>query len=628
MTTLLLLFLCWELIHRCFNRMIIALEINRVRHFLITLPLMFLVGTMAGQMTGGGRVAQPKRPLPPGIKTPIVNFVDIARQAGLTGVNVSGSEQQQDYIVENIGNGIAVFDYDNDGLPDIFIVNGDRFPQGKSNSRNYLYHNLGGLRFEDVTEQSGLAHISGWGQGVCAGDFDNDGFVDLFITSWGHNALFRNQGNGTFLDVTKSQGLDSNEARWSTGCAFLDYDRDGRLDLFVAHYLKFDPLNTPRPDMPNHCVWSDFPVPCGPVGLPPESMSLYHNEGTAGFRDVSISSGIAKAHAAGLTVLTGDFDDDGWPDVYVAADATPSLLFLNRRDGTFVEVGARAGVAYNEDGREQSGMGAIAGDLDGSGLLDILKTNFVGDIPNLYRNLGKAQFSDVSSEAGLGVNTGFVGWGCALLDVDNDGRKDILIVNGHVYPDIDGKGIGQTFRQHRLLYWNRGDGQFFDISNSSGPGILAQHSSRGLAVGDFDNDGSQELVVVNMHEGPSLLKNTERGGHSMLVRALTPSGRDAIGAQLILSAGGKRQLDEVRSGGSFISQSDFRIHFGLGKETSADLTVRWPDGAKDHYRGLSADQWFTIQQGRGIVRKQVLAKRFEPKEAPSRPNVYTSKPLK
>ena len=542
----------------------------------------------------------PGRPLPPGLTPPAIRFADIAEQAGLNGVNVSGSDKRQMYIVENTGTGAAIFDYDNDGLPDIFLVNGDRFGRTGAAPSHFLYHNLGGLRFEDVTARSGITHTD-WGQGVCAGDIDNDGRVDLFITSWGRNHLWRNLGDGKFRDETEQRGLDAPK-RWSTGCAFFDYDRDGHLDLFVAHYLDFDPAKVAKPTDPGHCLWKGFPVVCGPVGLPRETMSLYHNDGHGRFVDVSEKAGISRVKGVGLTVLTGDFNNDGWPDVYVANDSAPSLYFINRRDGTFEEAGALSALAYNADGGEQSGMGAAAADYDHNGYLDIAKTNFSGDVPNLYKNLDGSMFEDVSARAGLAVHTQYVSWGLAFLDFDNDGWKDLLIANGHVYPDIDGRGVGQFFREPRLLYWNRRDGQFFDMSAAGGPGILDAHSSRGLAVGDLDNDGSPEVVIVNMHERPSLLKATglnpsgERR-NSILVRALTASGRDAIGARLTVACGGLKQIDEVRSGGSYMSQDDFRVHFGLGAALIADLTVRWPDGDTSVFHDIPANRLITVREG-------------------------------
>jgi hypothetical protein len=558
------------------------------------------------QMSGSGKSAVPRRPLPAGLRAPVTRFEDVARKAGLTGLNVSGSDVQQTYIVENTGTGVAIFDYDNDGLPDLFFVNGDRFDREGLVPPHFLYRNLGGLRFEDVTAKAGITNDD-WGQGVCAGDVDNDGNIDLLVTAWGSNVLWRNQGDGTFRNETKERGLTAPK-RWSTGCAFFDYDRDGRLDLLVAHYLKFDPAKVAKPGDRGQCVWLGFPVVCGPMGLPPESMSLYHNSAQGRFVDVTESAGIGAAKAAGLSVLTGDFDNDGWTDVFVAADSTPSLYFRNLHNGTFKESGAPLGVAYNDDGHEQSGMGASAADYDRDGWLDIVKTNFTGDIPNLYRNMGKVGFTEVTVIAGLAVHTQFVGWGCGFLDFDNDGWKDIVIANGHVYPEIDGRGVGQTFKQRRLLYWNRRDGQFFDHSDQAGTGITTRHSSRGLAIADLDNDGGMEIVVVNMHEPPSLLKNFGERGNSLLVRLLTPSGRDAIGARLTLRAGNATQIDEIRSGGNYISQGDFRIHFGLGTAAKADLTIAWPDGMKESYPEIAAGQWVTIQQARGIVRSRTLSR--------------------
>jgi hypothetical protein len=571
----------------------------------LVLLVLFLTQYGLSQMRGGGRTAAPARPLPPGLKPPVVRFEDLGAKAGLLGVNISGSDEQQLYIIENTGTGVAIFDYDNDGLPDIFFVNGDRFEKDRPRPTHFLYRNLGGLRFEDVTEKSGLEHKA-WGQGVCAGDIDDDGHIDLFLGSWGRHTLYRNLGNGSFRDEAKERGLSSAEGRWSTGCAFLDYDRDGHLDLLVAHYLDFDPTEVPRPGMPEACMWKGFPVVCGPMGLPPETMSLYHNNGKGSFKDVSAESGIEASKAAGLSVLTGDFDNDGWLDIFVTGDSTASLHFLNRRNGTFVEVGGFSGIAYNDDGQEQSGMGTSAGDYDRDGLLDIFKTNFTDDIPNLYRNVKKGNFAEVTARAGLAVHTEFVSWGCGFLDFDNDGWKDIFIANGHVYPDIDRRGVGQSFKQQRLLYWNRRDNEFFDISPQAGPGIAARHSSRGIAFGDLDNDGNLEIVVVNMHESPSLLKNFGESGNSILVQALTAFGRDAVGARLTVTAGGASQIDEVRSGGYYVSHGDFRVHFGLGSETEADLEVRWPDGRTESVGQVPVNHWVVVQQGKGIVRVKEL----------------------
>ena len=578
-------------------------------HLLLGLAVALLVGGLPRQALPQGvavssRKAQPARPLPPGMKPPQVNYKDLAREAGLTGRNISGAEQNKTWIVETTGTGLALIDYDNDELLDILLVNADRFDGSWPEPRHYLYRNLGNLRFEDVTKEAGLVH-TGWAQGVCAGDVDNDGYVDLLITHWGQNVLFRNQGTGTFQDETKTRGLSVPARRWSTGCSFFDYDRDGDLDLFVANYVEFDPASTPRPGKNPNCKWKGFPVICGPRGLPPETMSLYQNDGRGSFTDVSEKSNVAgPKDFYGFTALSGDFDDDGWPDMYVACDSTASMLYRNRRDGTFEEIGVYSGAAYNEDGQMQAGMGAAAGDYDRDGHLDILKTNFSDDVPNLYRNLGDGTFSDVTVPAGLAIHTKFLGWGAAFLDFDQDGWKDIFLANGHVYPGVDQLPINEKFHQQRLLFWNRRDKQFYDISPQAGEGIQAKHSSRGVALGDLDNDGDLEIVIVNMHEPPSLLKNFGEKGNALLVRALHRSGRDAVGARLTLTSKGKKQVAEVRSGGYHISQGDFRVHFGLGTETKANLTIRWPQGKVETFRDLPANHLIVIQEGKGIVKRR------------------------
>lgn len=561
-----------------------------------------------GVATGNG-VAAPARPLPPKMKPPVVDFVDIAPQAGLTTVDVSGAEKNKQYIVETTGSGVAIVDYDNDGLPDILLVNGNRFQPGGTAPTLALYHNLGGLKFEDVTKKAGLDH-TGWGQGVCAGDIDNDGYVDLFVTQWGQNILYHNLGNGTFRDETASRGLASHKARWSSGCAFLDFNRDGFLDLLVVHYLDFDPANTPHPGEKSQCEWKGLAVICGPRGLPGETISLYQNDGHGHFTDVSDQMHITtpKDYYC-FTPVVADFDNDGWPDIFIACDSTASLYYHNVEGKRFEEMGVQAGVAYNDEGREQAGMGVAVADFLHDGFFDIFKTNFADDTHTYYKNQGKNNFVDATIDTGLAVNTRYLGWGTAAIDFDNDGWKDLILANGHVYPEVDTGHTGESFKQKRLLYWNRGDGQFFDLSPAAGSGIAALHSSRGLAVGDLDNDGNEEVVILNMGETPSLLKNMAPTlGHSILVRVLTATNRDDIGARVTVTAGGLKQMDEVRSGGSYISQNDFRLHFGLGKATSADISVRWLDGKTQSFPALAAGQIVTIQEGKGIVRKQPFTK--------------------
>jgi hypothetical protein len=557
-------------------------------------------------MVGTGAKPRPSKPLPPGLKAPLLDFRDIAPQAGLTAIDECGGSDRKIYVTETLCAGVALVDYDNDGLLDILFVTGDRYDQVTPKPSLHLYRNLGNLKFEDVTEKAGLGH-TGWGQGVCAGDIDNDGFTDIFITQWGQNVLLHNLGNGVFRDEAKQRGLAWPKSRWSTGCAFLDYDHDGDLDLFVSNYVDFDQKNTPKPGDLAQCLWKSVAVTCGPRGLAGESMTLFRNDGKGNFTDVSDKAGITTPKDYyGLTVLAADFDNDGWPDVFVACDSTPSLFFQNKGDGTFEEAGVRSGAAYNENGQEQAGMGASAADYDRDGFLDIIKTNFSSDTPTLYHNAGKRGFEDVTVRAGLAVHTQWVRWGTAFIDVDNDGWKDVFIAAGHVYPESDSLGTDESFRQPRLLYWNRRDGEFFSLGDKAGPGFQLKFSSRGVAIGDLDNDGSMEIVVVNMHDKPSLLKNYGERGNALLVQALTASGRDAIGARVTVTAGGQDRIDEVRNGGYFLSQGDFRLHFGLAAETTADVAIRWPDGKTEKFSGIAANQWITLQQGKGLLRARKL----------------------
>jgi hypothetical protein len=588
----------------------LPLRSNLVRFVLLLYAVVFIViircepAGAQGAATGG--TAVPARPLPPGMKAPAVSYEDVAAQAGLTGLNVSGADNSKQYIVETTGNGVAIFDYDNDGLPDIMLVNAGRLGKDTPQPAPFLYHNLGGLKFEDVTQKAGLSQ-TGWGQGVCVGDVDNHGYPDLYMTQWGRNVLYRNLGNGTFRDETKERGLLSPKARWSTGCAFIDFNRDGNLDLVVVHYVDFDIDHTPHPGEQTQCQWKGRPVMCGPRGLPPETISFYENDGHGHFSDVSDRVHITGPKSYyGFTALTGDFDNDGWPDIFVACDSTASLYYHNLGGKRFEETGVRSGLAYNEDGREQAGMGAAAADFDGDGLLDIFKTNFADDTHTLYKNAGGNNFEDDTIGSGLAVNTRYLGWGTAFIDFDNDGWKDLIVANGHVYPEVDAGHTAEKYKQSRLLYWNRGDGQFFDLSSQGGSGIAALHSSRGLAVGDLDNDGNEEIVIVNMSEPPTLLKNFgAHTGNSLLVRAVV-SGRDAIGARVTVTSNARKQIDEVRSGGSFISQNDFRLHFGLGNANTADLTVRWLDGKLETFPGIAAGQIVTIEESKGVIRKQPL----------------------
>jgi enediyne biosynthesis protein E4 len=528
-----------------------------------------------------------------------IQFVDVARESGLTDLFICGGEKMKKYILETLGSGVALFDYDRDGYLDAFFVNAstlEGFPAGKAPT-HHLYRNLGDGKFRELTASAGLA-ASGWGQGVCVGDYDNDGHDDLYVTYYGKNTLYRNQGGGRFVDVTANAGLNSESVRWGTGCAFLDYDNDSHLDLFVANYVQFDRENTPLPGSNNNCLWRGVPVMCGPRGLKPEMNLLYRNNGNGTFSNVSRESGILKAGGRyALSVTTLDFDNDGWLDLYVAVDSQGSLLYRNKGNGTFDEIGVVAGVAYSEDGREQAGMGTAAGDYDGDGYLDLVKTNFANDTSNLYRNNGDRTFEEVSKGAGLGQVTKHLGWGTAFLDYDNDAWPDILLVNGHVYPEVEGKVVGQTFRQARVLYRNQEGQRFVNVSEIVGPGIADERSSRGMAVGDYDNDGDVDVFINNMGDSPSLLKN--QGGNRQAFLSLflvgTKSNRNGIGARVTVTAGGRKQLGEVRSGSSFMSHSDFRLHFGLAKLNKAErIEIQWPSGIQQVMENVKANQFLEV----------------------------------
>ncbi len=525
-----------------------------------------------------------------------IDFRDIAQQAGLTVKNTFGGVDHKKYILETTGNGVAIFDYDGDGLDDIFITNGSRLDTAPGSAPGpQLYHNLGKGKFVEVAAKAGLK-ASGWGQGVCAGDFDNDGHIDLFLTFYGHNVLYRNRGDGTFEDITEKAHLPVTGTRYGAGCAFTDYDRDGKLDLFVSNYVDLDLAHTPAPGDGEFCQWKGIPVMCGPRGLPKAKNILYHNNGDGTFTDVSESAGILKPGGRyGLGVTAADFDGDGWPDIYVACDQTPSLLYHNLHNGTFEERGAEAGVAFNFDGALQSGMGIAVGDYDGDGLLDIAKTNFSGDLSSLYHNDDGKFFTDLSREAGLRANLS-VGWGVSFVDVDDDGWPDLVIANGHVYPELMGKQVADKYLEPAILYHNRGNGKFEDLSAQAGPAFQAARSARGLAVGDLDGDGRPEVVLVNMNAAPSLFKNYGPHGHYLNVALTgTVSNRSAIGARVTISAGGRKMVNEVMSGGSYYSQNSLTLHFGLGSVTTVDsVDIRWPNGGTQTVAKVHADQTLHI----------------------------------
>ncbi len=527
------------------------------------------------------------------------NFSDVARPAGLTGTNIYGGELRKDYILETTGNGVAVFDYDGDGSEDLFFANGTTLkPKPGEGARPQLYRNDGKGHFTDVAATAGLTEI-GWAQGVCVGDYDNDGYPDFLVTYYGHNRLFRNRGNGTFEDATAKANLPVSGVRYGSGCTFFDYDRDGWLDLYVANYVDSKLESAPRPGSSPSCEWKGLTVMCGPRGLPVAHNVLYHNTGKGGFTDVSEASGVLKpAGRYSLGVASADFDNDGWPDLYVACDATPSMLFRNRRNGTFEERGVEAGVAYNFDGRAQAGMGVAVADFDGDGRLDIAKTNFLGDLTSLFHNDDGTYFTDVSKEAGLGARQ-LLGWGISFVDVDDDGWKDLILANGHVYPEVQRAKIGESYYQPTVLYRNLGNGRFVDVTDAAGPAFQTLRASRGLAVGDLDGDGRPEIAVLNMNGMPSLLKNTGPAGNFLNVRLTgTKSNRSAIGARVTVVAGVRTMIDEVMSGGSYYSQNSFTLHFGLGVAREADrLEVRWPSGEVQKWVKVPGSQTVRITEG-------------------------------
>src|SRR5882757_3759389 len=501
----------------------------------------------------------PKPSLAPNPTKSPIQFLDVAREAGLTTPNVWGNPNNKTYIIESKGSGIAFFDYDHDGWLDIYLTNGSLlgkdWPAGKAPTTH----------------------------------------------------LYKNNRDGTFTDVTKQAGLHNDEIRWGAGCTFLDYNRDGHLDLFVCNYIKLDPAKNPDPNGPPLCQWKGIPVMCGPRGLTGDTNVLYRNNGDGTFTDVSEKSGILKPGGRySITAVSYDFDNDGWPDIYVAVDSQPSMLFQNNHDGTFTDVAALAGCAYSDNGHEQAGMGVAVADYDCDGWFDIFKTNFADDTCNLYHNNGDGTFSDVTFAAGVGVNNRYVAWGCGFVDYDNDGWQDIIQINGHVYPEIDNYHFDQTFKNPRLVYRNLGNGRFKDVSAEMGPGISEHFSSRGAAFGDYNNDGDMDVLILNMNDLPSLLRNEGGNKQNWIKIKLvgTKCNRTAIGARVRVVTGKHVQMDEVHSGTSVMSQSDLRLHFGLGKVEMVDLIeVKWPTTQKvEKFSQVKANQIITIREGDGIIK--------------------------
>ncbi|MGB6596502.1 MAG: CRTAC1 family protein [Candidatus Acidiferrum sp.] len=565
-------------------------------------------------------------PPPPGPKSPIegtplgVSFVDVVKGSGLDIETIYGGVGKNKYLLETTGCGLAFYDYDNDGWLDVFLVNGWRLePFAKGHEPHcHLFKNNRDGTFTDVTKGSGLELRTGWGQACCVGDYDNDGHDDLFVTYYGQNALYHNNGDGTFTDVTERAGLlqSGPKTRWNTGCTWVDYDRDGHLDLFVANYVDFDLKTAPLPEE-GPCTYKGIDVACGPPGLAGGKNILYHNSGDGTFADVSQKAGMWSAVGTyGLSVAASDLDNDGWPDIYVANDSAPATLYLNQHDGTFKDVAIENGAALSAEAKPQAGMGVSIGDYNRDGNLDIVKTNFAGDTDSLYTNLGDAVFEDRTYPSGLGVNTRLLGWGVGFFDMDNDGWLDILMSNGHVYPEVDKSKADLKYAEHKYLYRNLRNGRFEEVTNQGGPGILESAPARGCAFGDYDNDGDLDIAVNCVNAIPQLLRCDSTLDRKWIKIKLVgvKSNRTGIGSRVIVTAktipSAEKplvQMDELRSGGSYFSQNDMRMHFGLEQATKVDsVEIRWLSGQIDKLNDLAVNRLYLIQEGGKILKSDVL----------------------
>jgi hypothetical protein len=595
----------------------------------------------------GGNARQayeaPARPAPKGAPSPVtgtplgVQFVDVAKEAGLNVEMIFGGEHRNKYLLETTGCGAAFFDYDHDDWVDIFLVNGWRlegFPKGKEPVSHpsdedlslgapvcRLFKNNRDGTFTDVTIKAGLAR-SGWGQACCVGDYNNDGWNDLFVSYYGQNALFRNNGDGTFKEVTKEAGLLQDRLRWNSGCTFLDYDKDGHLDLFVGNYIDFDVKTAPLPEDAN-CTYKGIQVACGPPGLEGGKNLLYRNRGDGTFEDVSEKAGMwGTLGTYALSCGAADLDNTGWPNIYVANDSTSATYYVNQKDGTFKDQAIEAGVAYSPDGKPQAGMGVSIGDYNRDGLFDIVKTNFAGDTDSIFQNLGDSSFDDRTYQAGLGINTRLLGWGVSFMDIDNDGWLDILVANGHVYPEVDGTQIDAAYAERKYLYRNLRNGQFEDVSLIGGKGITADVKARGFAIGDFDNDGDMDAVVNCVNAVPQLLRCDSTLNRSWIKIRLvgTKSNRTGIGARIkVVAQTGTpllnakpgsplTQVEEVRSCNGYYSASDLRIHFGLGEAKKVDLVeIRWPSGSVDTLKDLDVKRLYVVQEGGKVLKTDDFA---------------------
>jgi len=591
-------------------------------------------GAQAPQkQTGNSRPAYeaPARAAPKGTASPVtgtplgVQFVDVAKSAGLNVETIFGGEHKNKYLLETTGCGAAFFDYDQDDWVDIFLVNGWRlegFPKGHEPVCHLFKNNRDGT-FTDVTLKAGLAR-GGWGQACCIGDYNNDGWNDLFVSYYGQNALFRNR-EGAFTDVTKEAGLWQDRLRWNSGCSFVDYDKDGNLDLFVGNYIDLDLKTTPLPEDANY-TYKGIVVACGPPGLNGGKNLLYRNKGDGTFEDVSEKAGMwGTLGTYALSCAAADLDGDGWPDIYVANDSTSATFYVNQKDGTFKDQAIEAGVAYSPDGKPQAGMGVSVGDYNRDGLPDIVKTNFAGDTDSLYMNLGDGSFDDRTYQAGLGINTRLLGWGVSFMDIDNDGWLDILVANGHVYPEVDGTQVDAAYAERKYLYRNLRNGQFEDVSLTGGAGITAAAKARGFAVGDYDNDGDLDAVVNCVNAVPQLLRCDAVSGKGpkrnwVKIRLVgKKSNRTGIGAKIkvvaqtgtpLLSAkpdATLTQIEEVKSCNGYFSANDLRIHFGLGEAKKVDaVEIRWPSGQVDMLKDLDVNRLYVIEEGGKVLKAEAL----------------------
>lgn len=573
------------------------------RDLLRTIPAAILSSLFSSKLSAASGATLPL--------SPFSRFEDVAHGAGLTDPTICGEEDSFTYIIESMATGCAFFDYDNDGWMDIFILSSQRLKNTPPDATNRLYKNNRDGTFTNVTVAAGLVDI-GWAHGVCVGDYNNDGFEDLFLTYYGQNRLYRNNGDGTFTNVTREAGLLHPRTRFCSGCTFVDYNRDGYLDLFVSNYLEIDLATAPRPSLSVvNCNFENVPVNCGPNGLPKAQNYLYRNNGDGTFADVSKESKIGEIRGSYcLTAVSFDADEDGWPDIFVACDSTPSLMLMNNHDGTFREEGLIRGIALSADGRQMSGMGVGVGDFNLDGHTDLVKTHILDQATGIYCNDGKGYFDDLTTQTGLNKETRYTCFGAGLVDFDNDGYPDILITTGSVYPELDRLSPKYALRTPTVLFRNRGDGTFAELGSEAGSGIVSRHCSRGLAFGDFDNDGDVDVLIMNVNEPPSLLRNDAPAeNHWIKIRLEgVKSNRSAIGARVLAHYAGKVQAQEVLSQSGYLSASDPRLHFGLGAATTADIEIHWPLGLVEKYPALAAGQLFTIREGAGIVKGRPFRK--------------------